>query len=213
MSETIIEKTIYFVRHGQTNGNILDTIQDLTDTLSPAGEIQAEKIAARAQNLEFEALLSSDAVRAKQTAAIIAKRTGHTVSHHDVFREIKRPSSFVGKLRLTDEFQNFDAEWRSHFDGSWRLEDEETQAEFLARAVAAVSLIEARPEKSMLVVSHGYFLRSIAAYILSGKKILPDTYPAIHAALIGENTGVTICRLSSSGHWRILSWNDHAHLG
>lgn len=213
MSETIIEKTIYFVRHGQTNGNILDTIQDLTDTLSPAGEIQAEKIAARVANLEFEALLSSDAERAKQTAAIIAKRTGHTVSHHDVFREIKRPSSFVDKPRLADDFQNFDAEWRTHFDGSWRFEDEETIAEFFERIISAVALLEERAEGNILVVSHGYFLRGIAAYMLSGKKIIPETYFSIHNALIGENTGITICRLGKNGLWRILSWNDHAHLG
>jgi len=213
MSETITEKTIYFVRHGQTNGNVLGMVQDLTDALSSAGEIQAEKMAARAQNLEFETILSSDAMRAVQTAAIIAKRTGHTVSHHAVFREIMRPSSFMGKLILTSEFQQFDEAWRSHFDGNWRFEDEETQSELLGRVAAAIELLEARPEKNILVVSHGYFLRSIAAYILSGKKILPETYHAIHSALIGENTGITICRVSKSGSWRILSWNDHAHLG
>lgn len=213
MSESITEKTIYFVRHGQTEGNILDTVQDLTDPLSAWGEIQAEKLAERLKNLDFDTILASDALRAQQTAAIIAKRTGHSVSHHEVFREIKRPSLYVGKPILTEEFQQFNIKWRSHFDGSWRFEDEETLSEFLERIARAATLLEERPESNVLVVSHGYFLRGFAAYILNEKKVIPETYFSIHGALIGENTGITICRLNKSGHWRILSWNDHAHLG
>lgn len=212
MPETINKKIIYFVRHGQTEGNILDTIQDLTDPLSPMGEIQAEKIAARVANLDFEIIVSSDALRAQQTAAIIAKRTGHTVSHHEVFREVIRPSSFVGKPRLTDEFQQFDTEWRSHFDGEWRFEDEETIIEFIGRITSAIALLEERKEQKILVVTHGYFLRAMTIYILQGKKIVPETYYSMLQAIVSENTGITIYQ-EKEGHWRLLTWNDYAHLG
>lgn len=212
MPETINKKIIYFVRHGQTEGNTLDTIQDLTDPLSPMGEIQAEKIAARVANLDFEIIVSSDALRAQQTAAIIAKRTGHTVSHHEVFREVIRPSSFVGKPRLTDEFQQFDTEWRSHFDGEWRFEDEETIIEFIGRITSAIALLEERKEQKILVVTHGYFLRAMTIYILQGKKIVPETYYSMLQAIVSENTGITIYQ-EKEGHWRLLTWNDYAHLG
>lgn len=212
MSESINKKIIYFVRHGQTEGNISDTIQDLTDTLSPEGEIQAEKIAARAVNLDFETILSSDAVRAKQTAEIIAKRTGHTVSHHEVFREVIRPSSFVGTPRLSDEFQEFEKEWRGHFDGEWRHSDEETIVEFFKRIVASIALLEERKEQKILVVTHGYFLRALMIYILNGKKFIPETYYSMLIATRGENTGLTIC-FEQEGKWILLTWNDHAHLG
>lgn len=207
-----IEKIVYFVRHGQTEANVADTIQDLTDVLSPHGEIQAEKIAERAQNLEFEALIASDAVRAQQTASIIAKRTQHSIISSELFREIQRPSSFVNKSRLSDEFQAFVEMWWSRSSEQWRHSDEETAQEFIARAAAAFSFIEARSEKSMLVVTHGYFLRALVIHVLCNGEPDGPLFQKLHGSFMGENTGITVC-LKKGGRWHLLTWNDHAHLG
>ena len=206
------DKIVYFVRHGQTEGNVTDIIQGLDDPLSATGELQAENLALRAQNLDFEVLISSDAFRAQQTAGIISKRTQHSIELSDLFREIKRPSAFIGKLRLTEEFQSFDERWRTEFGGEWRYGDEETVLEFTNRVAAAVAYLETRPESKILVVAHGYFLRALAVYLLGGKNFFPETYLTAHSALRGENTGLTVCR-KEKDTWHILTWNDHAHLG
>jgi probable phosphoglycerate mutase len=207
-----IDKVVYFVRHGQTLSNITDTVQGLDDPLSPHGELQAEKIAERAQSLDFETIIASDALRAQQTAQVVAERTKHTLVTSDLFREIRRPSSFFGTPRLADAFQEFAEEWWERAQDNWRHSDEETAAEFISRSKLVLDFIDARPEKSLLVVTHGYFLTSVAARVMLGGELSAEQFRLIQPAMWSENTGITIC-LRADGKWRLLTWNDHAHLG
>ena len=71
---------IIFVRHGQTEWNVLGRYQGQTDVaLSPLGIEQAEKLAAHFPVDKIEAVYSSDLARAMKTASCVADRFGLTV--------------------------------------------------------------------------------------------------------------------------------------
>lgn len=80
---------IIFVRHGQTEWNVLGRYQGQTDiALSPLGIEQAEKLAAHFPVDKVEAVYSSDLVRAMTTARCVADRFGLTVEPRPELREL-----------------------------------------------------------------------------------------------------------------------------
>ncbi|MEA2514088.1 MAG: hypothetical protein QOF33_1594 [Thermomicrobiales bacterium] len=70
------ETTLYLVRHGRTNGNVLRQLHGATDLpLDPLGLRQAERIADRlAVEVQADALLTSPLSRALTTAEIIGRK-------------------------------------------------------------------------------------------------------------------------------------------
>lgn len=69
---------ILWVRHGQSTWNVLDRLQghELSPPLTELGRAQATAVAETLADQGVVRLLSSPAVRALETAAIIAKRLG-----------------------------------------------------------------------------------------------------------------------------------------
>lgn len=64
---------IYIVRHGETNENLNHIIQGQTDSvLNETGKMQAKKISQRLKNIKFDNVFSSDLLRTRETAEIIA---------------------------------------------------------------------------------------------------------------------------------------------
>ena len=64
--------TIYLVRHGETEWNEKKLIQGHSDIpLNKKGEIQAKQLGEKLKDIHFEAVFSSDLVRAKRTAEIM----------------------------------------------------------------------------------------------------------------------------------------------
>jgi broad specificity phosphatase PhoE len=71
---------IFFVRHGQTNYNVLGLCNDDTSKnvhLTELGKQQAEKIQEQMKDIFLDLVITSEFPRAKETATIIAKN--HTV--------------------------------------------------------------------------------------------------------------------------------------
>lgn len=65
--------TIYLVRHGESEWNVRGLIQGQSDSaLTQKGEAQALKLAKELKAIKFDAVFSSDLMRAKNTADIIA---------------------------------------------------------------------------------------------------------------------------------------------
>ncbi len=66
---------IYFIRHGQTTGDIEDRYGgDYDDHLTELGRKQAEELAEKLKDKGIEAILSSPLIRARETSEILAKR-------------------------------------------------------------------------------------------------------------------------------------------
>ena len=119
---------VYFVRHGKTPLGEKGTYQ-LGDTpLSERGREEAVLIAKRVSEIEFDALVSSTFLRAKETAAELQKYQKKAVySETDLFVEIKRPSEVEGRSADDPEVKKiYKAVKENHLDPSWRYSDEES---------------------------------------------------------------------------------------
>lgn len=211
-------KRVYFVRHGESISNTEGVVQGLFDSLSPEGERQALRIAERAQNIDFSALISSDATRARMTADAISQATNIPVIDSELFREVKRPTSLVGIVHTREEYTSFlQAEYDNRNNPLWRYEDEETYGDLCTRAQAALQYITDHTAEEMMVVTHGHFCRFLLATMVIDTKLTPDLWHLFATRFAVTNTGVTIASHeplpwnTEVKKWRIISWNDHAH--
>lgn len=209
-------KRVYFVRHGETLANVANIVQGLDDPLTERGEMQAVRIGERAKNIDFDALISSDAIRTQQTAQAIADAKGiEKIELSPLFREAKRPTSLIGMNWDTEAYTSFRKLEKEHWhEPLWHLEDEENCQDLIDRAREAISFIENHEKDTLMVVSHGRFLRYMIAYLMLGDATVPSIMERIDGSLRTMNTGISVCfQAEEEGaiKWRILTWNDHAH--
>lgn len=210
-------KRIYFVRHGITPGNEASLYQKLDTPLSEKGRAQAVFLAERLSKISFEVLIASTMERAQETACIIAQKTGHTVVSENLFHEIHRPSIVRGKSKTDPEVTQIIRTTKLY----WTIEgkkhsDEENFFDFKNRAIKALDYLKARDEQTLVVVTHGTFLKMLLAVMLQGANTEPDFLNTIDTFFFSENTGITWVEYDNPHHpnsWQLITWNDHAHLG
>ena len=71
---------IYLVRHGQTDWNIEKKTQGHTDIpLNGTGKRQAEELAEKIADLKIDRIISSDLLRARETAEIMNWKAFHEI--------------------------------------------------------------------------------------------------------------------------------------
>lgn len=211
------EKIVYFVRHGQSEDNASPVFQSPDSPLSEKGKRQAQSIAERASRLAFQALVSSPLERAKQTAQIVASATGKQVEFCDLFIERVKPSYINGRAHSDEKAKSLWQEWeKSLYTPGARVEDGENFDDLVMRADKALEFLRKRPEQSLLVVTHGYFLRAMVARVLLSDLLSADAFKNIQKMATVENTGLTVLRYRASFQekpaWRLWIYNDHAHL-
>ncbi len=216
-------KTVYFVRHGQSTGNIQPVYQAVDVHLTDEGRRQAAYVAERCAKLPIEVVVSSTQMRAKETAEIIAEKTGHQVEFSDLFRERRKPTELNGKSFGDPEAEALnELWWQSLMDNGPRALDGENFEDLSVRAGKALEYIIQRPEEHILVVTHGFYMRYLVARAVYGDKLNGDNFEPLARTLVMENTGITILRYDAStpkqawgepAPWQLWMWNDHAHLG
>jgi broad specificity phosphatase PhoE len=208
-------KKIYFVRHGESEGNVASAIQSGEVPLTANGKKQAEFIADRFTELPIEVIVSSTMLRAQETANIISAKINAEVISSELLIERQHPSLQVGKKKTDSQvvesekliFENFGKE-------DYKFSDEENFADLKDRASKILDFLAQRPEKDILVVSHGFIMRIILAVIVIGKDLTAQQCKQFISAFHMENTGVTIFDydVTKDNPWRVWVWNDHAHL-
>jgi len=206
---------LYIVRHGESGGNVGRWHQKHDTSLSETGRKQARVLAERATRIPVEIILSSSYIRARETAEIIAAAAKNLrVEVTDVLREFKRPSEIVGKNIHDPDVTRIKALVSEHFgDEQWHYSDEENFFDLRERATSFLSEVSKRPEKHVLVVSHGGIIRYIVAVMLFGDVLTPDVGRLFFDGLATTNTGLTVCERREDQTWRLITWNDHTHLG
>lgn len=211
MSETVKTKRVYFVRHGETVGNVKQIVQSPKDQLNENGLMQAAKIAERSRNISFQKLISSDYDRAKSTAEAIAQANGLTVEYSSLFRERLGPSQFFDCLHNDAKFQAYlEQQKELRNDKNWHFADEENQNDTSERALQALRFLEEQEDQEIMVVTHGLFLRMLVMQVLFNKKMSADIWYDTAGNMTTTNTGITVC-ICENGLWKLLTWNDHAH--
>lgn len=223
-------KIIYFVRHGESEANInipaqQGVFQGIASPLTEKGREQARFIAKRCAKLRIDIILSSNAVRAHETALEIQRATGRPLEVHEMFVERMSPSSFLGKPRNDPQAKELLARWyQTFYEDGERVEDGESFADLKARVCSALRYLSERPEQHILVATHGFFLHMLIAVVLLGDKLSLEEFARIARKVTIGNSGLTqIEHLTSEDNklldekpyegWILRVWNDHAHLG
>ncbi len=211
-------KRIYFVRHGQTKDNASNVYQSKDDELNENGKKQASLVAERFATIPADIIISSDHIRALETAEAIVETTGLSLQESFLFEEIRRPSDLIGKdKKLPSSKLIMDEVIENELKEDWHHLDEESLFEALARARKALDYLCNRQEERIIVVAHEMFIKML----LAGMAVEDDEnaikfYRMMRYFMIGDNTGITIAEYGNfpnGNKFRLRIWNDHAHLG
>jgi|694.fasta_scaffold26040_8 broad specificity phosphatase PhoE len=208
-------KNIYFVRHGESEGNQVRLYQSSETSLSEKGHLQAKLIAERFDNIEIEIIISSDYIRAKQTAQYISEVKGKDIIESQLFRERKRPSIQEEKSKELEELKAIDKAIADNWEISgYRHSDEENFEDLKQRAQKAFEFIESRKEDNIIIVTHKNFLHCLIWYRLFDSNVTPKEAKIITDNFVMSNTGIVWMQFDEiKKDWKIVTWNDHAHLG
>jgi alpha-ribazole phosphatase len=184
---------LVLVRHGQTDWNIEGRYQGQSDVpLNETGLAQAQMLAQTLTGEHFDAIYSSDLVRAQQTAAALGKALNLPVHTDRRLREINQ-GEWEGKI-FTDIKARFNDQIaaREKDPLGIRPPGGESIGEVAERvAAAAQDIARAHPNGRVLVVSHGL---SIATLIARARGIsLSEVY-----SLIPKNVSTTPVEWQSS---------------
>jgi 2,3-bisphosphoglycerate-dependent phosphoglycerate mutase len=188
--------TIGFVRHGVTAWNKEGRAQGSSDIpLDEEGIQMAKHARNRIENEQWDVIYSSDLLRAKKTAEIIAEsKPGIAFFVDKRLREIGG-----GQIEGTTE-----AERIERWGESWRELDlgMETHEALIARGMAFIEDVkEKHPNERVLVVSHGSYIRRLVRELVADEE-LNDSL---------GNTSVTIIKLQDETNYCEL-YNCMAHL-
>ncbi len=204
-------KKIYFVRHGEAEGNALRISQDVHTPLTEKGHEQAKVVAKRVAKLGIEKIYTSHMVRAIQTGEHIAEETQVSVAHNELFGEWMTPVSVRGKSFDSEEYRLWREELKkNHTNREWRYEDAENFSDLEQRLNNATKFLENDAANSIIVVSHGKLLRMLLPFILMGKSLTPEVHLQIDGVAQINNTGLTVFEIDGD-KWSLVTWNDHAH--
>ena len=190
--------TVYLVRHGETDYNAEGRLQGhLPIPLNDRGRAQAKRLARKFQEIQVDAIYSSDLPRAVQTAEIVAELKGLPIHTDARFRE-RSLGHWEGRLYSEVERELEEKNWISHTNG-------ESLENVRHRVMQALSeFTKTLDGKSILLVAHGGSCHGILSTIAG-----PDYGKGF---LTWHNTAVSILRWEERNGWSVVDLYDDEHL-
>ncbi len=169
--------TIYIVRHGETEWNLQHRFQGQKDSpLTALGFSQAKTLAQSLKNIAFDAIFSSDLLRAKRTAKIIAlerklavKTTKLLREHNYGVLEGKRVDEVRGELHSAfDEYERLSDEEKFRFT---LIPNGESDEQIVARFITFIREVAVSfAGKRIMVVTHGGLMSAFFVHIGFGRQ-------------------------------------------
>ncbi|MGE5586811.1 MAG: alpha-ribazole phosphatase [Clostridia bacterium] len=198
---------VFLVRHGETEWNAARRYQGHRDVpLSPAGELQAERLSRRLMRESLSAVYTSDLSRAVATARAIARPHGVPVVELRELREIDMGEwegmSFheLQRTRPVDVARWLEDTANNPIPGG------ESYADLMDRVVPKVTeLVRAHPGASICVVSHAGPVKMVLCDALG---ITPESRHRIDLV----NGSLCAVEYSPGRAPRVLLMNDTCHL-
>ncbi len=171
-------KTIYFIRHAQSEANLKDILASRQDfPLTEKGKADAAKIAAELKTIaQLDRIICSPLIRAQQTAAPIAEAFGLPVETDECLTE-QELGVFAGMTYAElDERDDYVHDRTKRWD--WIPEGGGESYEMLAdRLVPFFKDLEMLETEQVLFVTHAVTMRMIKAHL---EQTLPE-YPHVIA--------------------------------
>lgn len=201
---------LILIRHGETDDNRAQVFQGQGGRgLNARGRDQAARLAARfaGARIRLASVYCSDLERARETAEVLASTLGLSAVADPELREVNL-GAWQG-LSRTEVQARFPDEW-----AAWRRGDDirrgggETYAELGDRMMRALDRIaERHAGEAVGVVSHGAAIKTAIG------RVLRIGGGGLQAFQVPANTGVCLLERDGEGRYRLVVWNDAAHLG
>ena len=208
-------KTLYLVRHGESEGNAQRIYQTPDALLSPKGKEQALILQRRFKDISIDTLYCSTLKRAQETAEIINELFNLSIQATNLVNEWGKPTTLLGKEVEGKEAQEFHNALRSRpEDPYWKWQDEESIGEVRDRTVRFLEEMKRIPQQNILVVMHSLPMKMMLSVVLFGPEHIPFVQGSSPFPVHISNTGITVFQLlEGKEYWELLTWNDHTHLG
>ena len=211
---------LWLVRHGETEWNAEGRWQGQTDVqLSEMGREQARRLAARLEGERFDAVISSDLMRAHETARIV---TSKLEGKPDVRLDRRWREIHVGALSglTADEALTRSlGRWSRPFEE--RYPDGESRADMAIRVGHALTdLAQQHRAGRVIVFAHGGTIKSAFGVLLQDPQSPFWTHfgPTANTAVSRFQVSLETTDDTTEGEpsvlvrGRLLSFNDIAHL-
>ena len=169
-SNSSSQTTIYLVRHGESVANTQNRF-GLDTPLTELGATQASTLATTLADVDFDAVYSSNLLRARQTAEILASARNLHVLIKPGLKErnwgklsgLREPDIFAGYGEIFANVKTMPVSVRLGFK---IVPDIETENELIVRYTAALSdIARYHPGQTILVVSHQTAMRFFLMHI------------------------------------------------
>lgn len=200
----------YLLRHGQTRWNIEGKIQGKTDIpLNETGMEQAECLARAMEDCRVSALFSSPLLRARQTAGVVAEKTGLEVT---VLPELKEVDFGLWEgMTWKDIEENYPEDYKKWERNPAKAEPTggESRQSCTDRSRIAVEQMlgtAAAPDgRDVCIVAHGGILVYLIDYLLRKQVDKRE--------IIVKNASISVVEYDEkSGIGKLLELNRTSHL-
>jgi probable phosphoglycerate mutase len=202
--------TFLVIRHGETCWNAEKRVQGFGDSpLTATGRAQVRSLARRLTGIAFDALISSDLGRARETASLIADATGHCIQTDRRLRE--RNYGILEGLteqEISDRFPEALDRLRAS-DPDYVVPQGESYRQHCTRCIASMeTMAEEKTGATLVVVAHGGVLDVLFRFVTRMGHRAPACFATANASL---NT-ISCAHLNESRQWVIETWGDVAHI-
>ena len=202
---------LYLIRHGQSGGNVAreeGRLADYDPPLTEHGREQARRLGERMAAYGVDSIYASPLQRAYDTAAAIARHTGHEISVVPDLQEINEPARADGSivdaaLPLPEGVTHNDIKRKFEADPTWdNLPGNESSAAFRGRIVRALDgIIADNPGKKVAVACHGGVIQSYVAHVFGLRTDFPVyAFNASITSIRAHGDRRVIWRLNDLGH-------------
>ena len=203
---------LYLVRHGESKakGYHLDPSIELSAT----GIQQARNVTNRFRTIPIDIIISSNYARAQQTSEIIGNALQKKIFYTDLLTEWKIPSLLIGQKIDDPEVIRIKHVLRKNAKlKDWHYEDEENITEFKNRVIQFFDYLSLFKEENIMIVTHAGVIKMIIALITLREILTGEQFYRFDETFKTNHTGITECKRDTEGIWRVITLNDHAHLG
>ncbi len=206
---------IFLVRHAE--GLDSNTIWQTPETpLSETGKKQAQALINTRRFKNIDKILTSDLIRSRETAEIIAGGFSKEVEVVEGIQERQQSSKIYGLSRTDRIAEKYFQDIVQHsVDWDWKWDaEEESFTEVIKRAVKfRNNLIRNHSQKDVLVISHDVFLRCFITICILGENSDKVSFQQLHRSIAIEKTGISLLIYrEEKKSFKLWYLNDYSHL-
>ncbi len=205
---------LYFIRHGESEGNSRQFHQGENVSLSEIGVKQARAVAQYFKQIKIDKLYTSPHLRAKHTAEIISEVLKLPLEHIEFLKELKRPTELEGleyNHPKAHEIKKIIKENQTSPD--WKYTDDESFNDLLCRAKQVEQhVLLHQNNENIVCISHIQITVLIVLRLLLQDQLTPSVFWQFFYHCKVNNTGIIHLEYSESSGWNLITWNNTTHL-